>query len=264
MCGIVAFFSPSTPVNPEALRRATATLHHRGPDGQRHWLDGTGSVGLGHARLGIIDLEGGAQPLSNEDESIHAVVNGELYDFERQRAELEALGHHFRTRSDSEVLVHLYEEYGVRCVDHLRGEVAFVLWDARARVLLAGRDRFGIKPLYYADDGKRLVLASEAKALFAAGVPAAWDPESVYQAMGVGGPGQDRSFFAGVRQLPAGHYLVATEQQRNVVRYWDIDFPRADAPPTRAPTPTTPASFATRSTKRFASASAPTSRSPST
>jgi asparagine synthase (glutamine-hydrolysing) len=231
MCGIVAVFSAAAPVDPEALRRATASLHHRGPDGQRQWIDAMGRVGLGHARLSIIDLEGGAQPLSNEDESVHAVVNGELYDFERQRAELEARGHHFRTRSDSEILVHLYEEHGARCVDHLRGEVAFVLWDARARILLAGRDRFGIKPLYYADDGKRLSIASEAKALFAAGVPAAWDPESVYQATGVGGPGQDRSLFAGVRQLPAGHYLIATEQHRNVVRYWDIDFPRSDAPP---------------------------------
>src|SRR5580704_11935669 len=211
MCGIVAIFSSSAPVDPAALRRATASLHHRGPDGRREWVDPSGRVGLAHTRLSIIDLEGGAQPLTNEDESVHAVVNGELYDFERQRAELEARGHRFRTRSDSEVLVHLYEEYGPRCVDHLRGEVAFVLWDARSRLLLAGRDRFGIKPLYYADDGKRLVLASEAKALFAAGVPAAWDPESVYQTISVGGPSQDRSLFADVRQLPAGHYLIATD-----------------------------------------------------
>ena len=229
MCGIVAIFSLSAPVDPDLLRRATASLHHRGPDGQRQWIDGTGRVGLGHARLSIIDLDGGAQPLSNEDESVHAVVNGELYDFERQRAELEALGHHFRTRSDSEVLVHLYEEYGVRCVDHLRGEVAFVLWDARNQVLLAARDRFGIKPLYYADDGERLVLASEAKALFAASVKAAWDPESVFHAASAGGPMADRSLFAGVRQLPAGHFLVATARHRNVVRYWDLDFPLADA-----------------------------------
>jgi asparagine synthase (glutamine-hydrolysing) len=225
MCGIVAVFSSSTPVDPEALRRATASLHHRGPDGQGLWRDASGRVGLGHARLSIIDLEGGAQPLANEDESIHAVVNGELYDFERQRAELEARGHHFRTRSDSEVLLHLYEEYGVRCVDHLRGEVAFVLWDARSQVLLAGRDRFGIKPLYYADDGDRLVLASEAKALFAAGVTPAWDAESFFQAASAGGPAQDRSLFAGVRQLPAGHFLLATAGHRNIVRYWDFDFP---------------------------------------
>src|SRR5580692_3648241 len=229
MCGIVAFFSASAPVDPDALRRSVHSLHHRGPDGQRQWIDPSGRVGLGHARLSIIDLDGGAQPLSNEDESIHAVVNGELYDFERQRAELEARGHHFRTRSDSEVLIHLYEEYGAHCVDHLRGEVAFVLWDARSQLLLAGRDRFGIKPLYYAEDGDRLVLASEAKALFAASVPAAWDPESFFQAASVGGPAQDRSLFAGVRQLPAGHFLLATARHKNVVRYWDFDFPLAGA-----------------------------------
>jgi asparagine synthase (glutamine-hydrolysing) len=221
-------------VDPSALRRATAAIQHRGPDGQGHWVDGTGRVGLGHTRLSIIDLEGGAQPLASEDESIHAVVNGELYDFERQRADLEARGHRFRTRSDSEVLVHLYEEYGARCVDHLRGEVAFVLWDARNQVLLAGRDRFGIKPLYYAEDGERLALASEAKALFAAGVRAAWDVESVYQATSAGGPLQDRSLFAGVRQLPAGHFLLATARHRNVVRYWDLDFPLVGAKDTRS------------------------------
>jgi asparagine synthase (glutamine-hydrolysing) len=231
MCGIVAMLSPSSPVEGQAIRRAIASLHHRGPDGVGVWIDPTGRVGLGHARLSIIDLAGGAQPLASEDGSVRAVVNGELYDFERQRAELEARGHRFRTGSDSEVLVHLYEEHGVRCVDHLRGEVAFVLWDAHSHLLLAGRDRFGIKPLYYWDDGERLILASEAKALFSAGVRAAWDTESFHLAASVGGPAQDRTLFAGVRQLPPGHYLLATPRHRNVVRYWDFDFPRADAPP---------------------------------
>jgi asparagine synthase (glutamine-hydrolysing) len=231
MCGIVAMISSSAPVDGQALRRATATLHHRGPDGQGIWLDPSGRVGLGHARLSIIDLAGGAQPLANEDESVRAVVNGELYDFERQRAELEARGHRFRTGSDSEVLVHLYEEHGVRCVERLRGEVAFVLWDAHSRLLLCGRDRFGIKPLYYWDDGERLILASEAKALFAAGVGAAWDVESFHMAASMGGTAPDRTLFAGVRQVPAGHYLLATPRHRSVVRYWDFDLPRADAPP---------------------------------
>jgi asparagine synthase (glutamine-hydrolysing) len=230
MCGIVAIFSSSLRVDAGELQRATASLRHRGPDGDGHWLDPSGRVGLGHTRLGIIDLVGGAQPLANEDGTIHAVVNGELYDFERQRDELTARGHRFRTGSDSEVLVHLYEEYGARCVDHLRGEVAFVLWDQKNRRLLAGRDRFGIKPLYYADDGSRVVVASEAKALFAAGVRPAWDAESVYQAASAGGPASDRSLFAAVRQLPAGHFLLATEGHRNVVRYWDFDFPLAGAP----------------------------------
>ena len=114
MCGLVAAFSNDRPVDPNALRRATAVLRHRGPDGEQTWIGNSGRVALGHARLSIIDLEGGAQPLSNEDEGIYAVVNGELYDFERQRRELEAKGHRFRTKSDSEVLVHLYEEHGLR------------------------------------------------------------------------------------------------------------------------------------------------------
>src|SRR4051812_23475339 len=111
MCGIVAMFSEGGAVRPEALERATRSLDHRGPDDRQHWLDPSRSVGLGHTRLSIIDLAGGRQPISNEDESIRAVVNGELYDFERIRADLIARGHRFRTRSDSEIVVHLYEEY---------------------------------------------------------------------------------------------------------------------------------------------------------
>jgi asparagine synthase (glutamine-hydrolysing) len=105
-------------------------------------------VGLGHARLAIIDLDTGDQPLTNEDEQLHVVVNGEFYDFERIRADLEARGHQFRSGSDSEIVLHLYEEYGAHCVHHLRGEFAFLLWDARRQRLLAARDRFGIKPLF--------------------------------------------------------------------------------------------------------------------
>jgi asparagine synthase (glutamine-hydrolysing) len=233
MCGIVGILSSAAPVDRDVLVRAVGSLHHRGPDGHGLWIDPGGHAGLGHARLSIIDLEGGAQPLANEDGTVHAVVNGELYDFERQRTELEARGHRFRTRSDSEILLHLYEEYGARCVEYLRGEVAFVLWDAKSQVLLAGRDRFGIKPLYYADDGETLVLASEVKALFASGARAAWDLESLFQATSTGGPAPDRSLFAGVRQLPAGHYLLATAHHRNVVPYWDFDFPLLGAPDDR-------------------------------
>ena len=151
---------------------ATRALYHRGPDGQRHWLSDDGLAGLGHARLSIIDLETGDQPLANEDGTIHAVVNGELYDFERIRRELEARGHRLGTKSDSEIVLHLYEDLGPACLEHLRGEFALALWDSRTRTLFAARDRFGIKPLYYAQHGGMLLLASEAKALFAAGVPA--------------------------------------------------------------------------------------------
>jgi asparagine synthase (glutamine-hydrolysing) len=225
MCGIVALFSPDRPVLPEVLARATATLHHRGPDGQRQWVAPSGEVGLGHARLAIIDLQTGDQPLANEDEQIHVVVNGEFYDFERIRSELEARGHRFRTRSDSEIVLHLYEEYGAHCVHHLRGEFAFVLWDARQRRLLAVRDRFGIKPLYYADLGGTLAFASEVKALRAAGLQPRWDHETFAQMATLGTYLPDRSLFEGVRQIPPGHYLIAGARGRQLVRYWDFDYP---------------------------------------
>jgi len=201
MCGIVAMFSERRPVSAEQLRRATARLEHRGPDGQRQWIAPHQRVGLGHARLSIIDLTTGDQPIANEDESLHIVANGEFYDFERIRRELEHCGHRFRTKSDSEIALHLYEEYGTHGLMQLRGEFAFAIWDEPNQTLLAVRDRFGIKPLYWSRYQDTLYLASEAKALFAAGVPARWDHESFYQAACIQ-IDEDRSFFAGVAQVP--------------------------------------------------------------
>jgi asparagine synthase (glutamine-hydrolysing) len=227
MCGIVAMFSPEEPVAAATLERALGALEHRGPDGRRHWIASDGVVGLGHARLSIIDLEGGAQPIENEDGRVRVIVNGELYGFERIREDLEARGHRFRTGSDSEIVVHLYEEYGAQCVEHLRGEFAFVLWDERNQRLLCARDRFGIKPLFYAVHRGGLYLASEVKALLAAGVPARWDGEAFFQGVVVGGLEQDRTLFAGVRQVPPGHYMLATRERRQILRYWDFDYPLA-------------------------------------
>ena len=230
MCGIVTSFSRNgEAVSAEALRRATHALRHRGPDGQRHWVAPHGRVGMGHARLSIIDLETGDQPIANEDEQIRVVVNGEFYDYERHQKELEQRGYRLRTRSDSEILVHLYEELGTHCLQHLRGEFAFVLWDERNRLLFAARDRFGIKPLFYAQVGDVLHVASEAKALFAAGVPARWDRESVFQDLCMIADG-DRTMFEGVYQVPPGHYLLATRQRVQVVPYWDLQYPTADHP----------------------------------
>ena len=225
MCGIAAVYSQGGVVNADSLTRAIAALHHRGPDGSKVWIDAKREVGLGHARLSIIDIEGGTQPLVNEDESIRAVVNGELYDFERIRRELEGQGHVFRTKSDSEILVHLYEQYGTAMMEHLRGELAFVLYDAPNDILLAGRDRFGIKPLVYAVKDGVLTLASEAKALFAAGVVPRWDDEAFSTSLLLAGPLEDRTSFAGVLQLPPGHLLVATRHGTRTVRYWDLEFP---------------------------------------
>ena len=226
MCGIVAMFSRRDPISEVSLRRATESLYHRGPDGRRYWISADRRIGLGHARLSIIDLTTGDQPIANEDEKIHIVVNGEFYGYEPIQRELEQSGHRLRTRSDSEILIHLFENLGVQCLHRLRGEFAFVLWDQIHRTMFAARDRFGIKPLFYAFHGDTLYFASEAKALFAAGVPARWDAESVYHAVEFGGHPM-RTLFDGIYQVPPGHYVIATEKHIQVLRYWDFDYPQA-------------------------------------
>jgi asparagine synthase (glutamine-hydrolysing) len=220
MCGLVAILSRDAPIRGEALRDATAALRHRGPDGERTWTAADGRVGLGHTRLALIDPTG-HQPIASEDDQCRIVVNGELYDFERIRADLERRGHRFRTRSDSEIALHLYEDLGTGCLEHLRGEFAFVLWDARNQTLLAARDRFGIRPLFYAETREALYLASEAKALFAAGLPAAWDAEGLFHTLHAC-PLEERSLFAEVRQVPPGGLLIARNGSLRIERYWDV------------------------------------------
>lgn len=226
MCGIVALFSPGKPIARESLARATERLDHRGPDDRHHWTAPHGRVGLGHTRLSIIDLVTGAQPIASEDGRLRIVVNGEFYDHERIRRDLEARGHRFSTRSDSEIALHLYEETGAGCLEQLRGEFAFVIWDEEEQTLFAARDRFGIKPLFYARVGGTLYLASEVKALFAAGVPAGWDRESMFQSLFLCAD-QDRSLFKEVRQVPPGHHLTARSESLRLSCYWDINYPRA-------------------------------------
>jgi asparagine synthase (glutamine-hydrolysing) len=224
MCGIVAIYHPDGCVSAEALGRGTARLHHRGPDGHRQWVAPHGRVGLGHARLSIIDLVTGDQPITNEDGRRHIVVNGEFYDFERIQGELSRAGHRLRTRSDSEIALHLYEDLGPHCLHQLRGEYAFVLWDEAQQRLFAARDRFGIKPLFYAWHEGALYLASEVKALFAAGVPAAWNREGLFNAALAGGAPIE-TLYAGVSQVPPGHYLLAGPRGMQIHRYWDFDYP---------------------------------------
>jgi asparagine synthase (glutamine-hydrolysing) len=214
-------------VSTGALGAAQAALLHRGPDGAGIWVSNTRQVALGHVRLSIIDPEHGAQPISNEAGTVHAIVNGEFYGFEELRRQLIALGHVFRSKSDSEILVHLYEEYGTSCLSRLRGEFSFVLWDDEQKCLFAARDRFGIKPLYYAYSAGALLLGSEVKALLAAGVPARWDAESLYQDLHFH-LGEDRTLFAGIRQVPPGHFLRVNDAHDTVGKYWDL---LADSPP---------------------------------
>ena len=224
MCGIVAMFSQGGTLSRERLAAAVASIHHRGPDGEGIWFSPDEKVGLGHRRLSIIDLETGAQPIADDDGRM-IVVNGELYDFERIREQLQQAGHRFRTDSDSEIALHLYTEHGSGCFRHLRGEFAFALFDPNLKVLFAARDRFGIKPLFYALHNGVLYLASEIKALFAAGVPAKWDLESYWDR---GFLLRDRTLYAGVHQVPPGHSLIATEYGIRLEQYWDFSYPAAE------------------------------------
>lgn len=232
MCGIFGALSKSTAGNSGAVlprdvvERALAALHHRGPDGTGYRFSQKSeySVVLGQARLAIIGLDDAAGAMVNEDGSVFAVVNGEFYDFERIRQELQAEGHRFSTECDSEILVHLYEKYGLDCLSHLRGEFAFVLYDQKQNRLFAARDRFGIKPFVYAESADKLLFASEAKALFAAGLPCEWDNESFYYSSSIQYVLPDRTLFHSVRQLPPGHMLVFENGHLRRQKYWDLDY----------------------------------------
>lgn len=223
MCGIAGFLHADSarPADPGDLRRMCGTLIHRGPDGEGIFT--AGPVGLGMRRLAIIDVAGGDQPLYNEDRSIAVVQNGEIYNYLELRTELEGLGHTFRTRSDTEVLAHGYEQWGDDVVQHLNGMWAFALWDGRRRRLLLSRDRLGIKPLCWWWDGSRLVFGSEIKALLAAGVPreANWDVLDAYVAFGF--VPEPHSLFRGIAKLPPGCNLIVEHGGApRVQRYWEI------------------------------------------
>ncbi len=225
MCGIVAAIGLRTPVDPG--ERALGALAHRGPDGNGAWASADRTVFLGHTRLAIRDLATGAQPLASEDGDVVAVVNGELYDEPALRAELEACGHRFRTKSDSELVVHAWETWGEAMLERLRGEFAFALWDGRAKRLFAARDRFGIKPLAWARHDGGLVLASQVRALFALGVPRRWDRAALALAASFQYAGPGATVFEGVHELAAGHLLsVDAHGEVRIRRWWDLDVPR--------------------------------------
>jgi asparagine synthase (glutamine-hydrolysing) len=201
----------------------TDTMVHRGPDDEGFYC--SGPVGLGHRRLSIIDLAGGHQPLANEDETVWIVFNGEIYNFGELHDELVRKGHTFKTRSDTEVIVHLYEEEGENCFQRLRGMFAIAIWDARNRKLLLARDRVGKKPLFYFYDGSRIAFASEMKAILEIpGVPREIDPEAVsdyFSFLYVPAP---KSIFKNIRKVLPGHYLVASRDGIRETQYWDLSF----------------------------------------
>ncbi|MEN4098398.1 MAG: hypothetical protein ROW52_00620, partial [Anaerolineaceae bacterium] len=165
MCGICGIFDPAGS-QPDVVQAMLRTIIHRGPDDEGQYI--AGAIGLGARRLSIIDVHGGRQPIHNEDASIWIVFNGEIYNYPYLRQMLEEAGHTFATQTDTEVIVHLYEEYGEQCVEHLSGMFAFAIWDARQQKLLLARDRIGQKPLFYTHEGHKLLFCSEIKGLLAA------------------------------------------------------------------------------------------------
>ena len=227
MCGLVAYVAHGAPPDADRLDRALDAMPTRGPDGRGTWLAPQRRAGLGHVRLATIDPSGGAQPIASEDGQIRIAVTGEIYDRARLRTELSARGHRFRSGSDSELALHVYEDEGTTGLARLRGELALVLWDESARVMVALRDRFGIKPLLYAEHRGTLWLASTPAALFAAGVPARWDYAQVFQLASMQYPLPHATPFAGVSVVPPGHVLVAHEGRVALHRYWDFEVTRA-------------------------------------
>ncbi len=230
MCGIIGIHGSRNPVSLQVLQQAADVLTHRGPDGAGFYVSPDRRHALAHRRLSIIDLSTGAQPLYSEDRKIIAVVNGEFYGHDAIRRDLQTRGHVFATRSDSEILIHLYEEYGTNCLQYLRGEFAFILQDTTKDLTLAACDRFGIKPLCYTQkpDGT-VMLASEAKALFSLGAEAAWDAESFYSSASMQYVQPGRTLFAGIRQVRPGEMLIVQNGRMDTRAYWDMDFlPEAD------------------------------------
>jgi asparagine synthase (glutamine-hydrolysing) len=224
MCGITAIFSASGSADAATLQRMTEKLTHRGPDGFGEFISPCRRAGLGHRRLSMVDLTGGSQPLWNESGTVCAVVSGEFYGFEEIRQQLQSRGHVFATGSDSEILLHLYEEHGAQCVHQLRGEFAFCLWDACREEMFVARDRFGIKPLFYAMVAGNLLIASEIKALFVSGVSAKWDRQAVLSQLFLCLPHR-QTLYEGVHQLPPGCMLRASRHGVQVTKYWDLDYP---------------------------------------
>jgi asparagine synthase (glutamine-hydrolysing) len=229
MCGICGIFEYERrePIAQELVHRMNETILHRGPDDEGIFVDG--GLGFGFRRLSIIDLAGGHQPLSNEDGSMWVMLNGEIYNYPELRKDLEDRGHRFATHSDTETIVHLYEEYGEDCFRRLRGMFAIAIWDSRQRRLLLARDRVGKKPLFYAADGKRIIFGSELKVILAAeGVSREIDREAVADYFSFGYIPAPKTIYRAARKLKPGHYLVASAKGVFEKEYWDISFAKLE------------------------------------
>jgi len=235
MCGIsgIALSSRSRrSIDVAELERMRDVITHRGPDDQGIFVEArTGQIGFGHRRLSIVDIKAGHQPMANEDGTLQVIYNGEIYNHAEFRSSLEERGHVYKTHCDTETILHLYEEYGEECVDHLRGMFAFAIWDSRKRELFIARDRLGVKPLYYTqtNDGS-LYFASEIKALLEA---RALKAEVNYQALpdylANHAPSGEETLFSGIKRLLPGHTLLWRDGAIQIKRYWDVSFRRDES-----------------------------------
>lgn len=233
MCGIVGIvsFVPTFRIEKMMLERMVSSIVHRGPDGKGFYLDNR--VGFGHCRLSIVDVDHGKQPMSNEDGTVWIVCNGEIYNHIDHRGPLESKGHRFKTRCDTEIILHLYEEYKDDCVNFLNGMFAFAIWDVPRQRLLLARDRMGIKPLYYARTENTIIFGSEAKALFASGlIKPVLDARSIDNFFSFTYPLQPRSMFRGVNQVLPAEEIVIEKEKVSSRRYWTLQF---EEPPRTRP-----------------------------
>lgn len=230
MCGITGVFNLTNqePINAERLYEANQTIFHRGPDEEGSYVEP--NVGLAMRRLSIIDLSGGQQPIANEDNTIQIVYNGEMYIHNELRIELQALGHQFRTRADTEVILHAYEQWGIAgCLQRLRGMYAFAIWDSNEQALYLARDRQAVKPLYFTEYEGRLYFASEIRGiLLHSTIPRAANLAALEAFMEIGFVTSPHTIFAGIQKLPPAHYLVAKNGQIAVHPYWELTY---EAPP---------------------------------
>ena len=229
MCGIVGVLNlrDRPPTEQVTLHQMLSMIRHRGPDGFGVYRDG--HVGLGSARLSIIDLAGGDQPIGNEDGSLWIVFNGEIFNYVELRPDLEARGHHFSTNTDTEVILHLYEDYGSDCLSYLNGQFAMAIWDRNKRSLFLARDRLGVRPLFYTVYNGQLLFGSEIKSILAyPGVQAEIEPAALDQIFTYWSTLSPRSVFSNIQDVPPGHYLLASNGHLTIKPYWTLDF---SAPP---------------------------------
>jgi len=225
MCGIAGIINlkQPQPITPDALKRMVSIQRHRGPDESGAYLDDY--IGLAQARLSIIDLGGGTQPIHNEDKSLWIIYNGEVFNYPELREKLVKLGHKFYTSSDTEVILHLFEEKGVECLNELNGQFAIAIWNSNNKTLFLARDRVGIRPLFYTIQNERLYFASEIKSIFANNeITRSLDPQSLDQVFTFWTTLPEKTIFNDINELPPAHYMVLSEKGISTNCYWQLPF----------------------------------------